>query len=35
MAEEKKSIRLNKAAKEFNVGIETIVAYLAKKGHTI
>lgn len=35
MAEENKSIRLNKVAREFNIGISTIVDYLAKKGHKI
>lgn len=32
---EEKSIRLSKAAKEFNVGASTIVEFLAKKGHAI
>ena len=35
MSEEPKSIRLNKAAKEFNVGIATLVDYLSKKGHQV
>ena len=35
MSEEPKSIRLNKAAKELNVGIPTLVEYLAKKGHKV
>ena len=35
MSEEPKNIRLNKAAKELNVGIPTLVEYLAKKGHKI
>lgn len=35
MSEEKKSIRLKQAATEFNVGISTIVDFLAKKGITI
>jgi len=35
MAENVKQIRLSKAAKEFNVGISTIVEFLKKKGHTI
>ena len=35
MAETGKQIRLSKAAKEFNIGISTIVDYLHKKGHTI
>ena len=35
MAEEPKNIRLNKAAKEFNVGIQSLVEFLAKKGHQI
>ena len=35
MAEENKNIRLNKVAREFNIGITTIVDYLAKKGHKI
>ena len=29
------SFRLNKVAKDFNVGIQTIVEYLAKKGHQV
>ncbi len=29
------SFRLNKVAKDFNVGIQTIVDYLAKKGHQV
>ena len=32
---EEKSIRLSKAAKEFNVGASTIVEFLAKKGHAV
>lgn len=32
---EKKATRLSKAAREFNVGISTIVEFLAKKGHDI
>ena len=32
---EKKAIRLSKAAREFNVGISTIVEFLGKKGHQI
>ncbi len=32
MTEEKKAIRLSKAAREFNVGIQTIVEFLNKKG---
>ncbi|MBP5548316.1 MAG: translation initiation factor IF-2 [Bacteroidales bacterium] len=35
MPEEPKNIRLNKAAKELNVGIPTLVEYLAKKGHKV
>ena len=35
MAEEVKNIRLNKAAKEFNVGIQSLVDFLAKKGHQV
>ena len=35
MPEEQKTIRLNKAAKELNVGIPTLVEYLAKKGHQV
>lgn len=35
MSEEKKSIRLKQAATEFNVGVDTIVEFLAKKGKTI
>ena len=29
------SIRLNKVIKEFNVGLQTLVDFLAKKGHTV
>ena len=29
------SFRLNKVAKDLNVGIKTLVAYLAKKGHQV
>ena len=32
---EKKELRLSKLAREFNVGITTIVDYLKKKGHEI
>ena len=32
---ERKAIRLSKAAREFNVGISTIVDFLGKKGHAI
>lgn len=32
---ENKNIRLSKVAKEFNVGISTILEFLSKKGHTI
>ncbi|MCQ2300329.1 MAG: translation initiation factor IF-2 [Bacteroidales bacterium] len=35
MSEEQKTVRLNKAAKEFNVGIQTIIEDLGKKGHKI
>lgn len=35
MPEEKKSIRLQKAAKEFNVGIARIIEFLTKKGKKI
>ena len=35
MAEENKGIRLRKAATELNVGISTLVEFLAKKGHTV
>ncbi|MFA6806427.1 MAG: translation initiation factor IF-2 N-terminal domain-containing protein, partial [Bacteroidales bacterium] len=35
MSEENKTIRLNKVAKEFNVGISTLVDFLAKKGKSI
>ena len=35
MPEELKSIRLNKAAKELNVGVATLVEFLTKKGHDI
>ena len=34
MAEDK-TMRLNKAAKEFNVSTERIIEFLASKGHTI
>ena len=29
------SFRLTKVAKDFNVGIQTLVDYLAKKGHQV
>ncbi len=32
---EKKATRLSKAAREFNVGISTIVEFLKKKGHSV
>ena len=32
---ERKATRLSKAAREFNVGISTIVEFLGKKGHEI
>ena len=35
MSEVFKAIRLSKAAREFNVGISTIVEFLSKKGHEI
>ena len=35
MPEEIKNIRLNKAARELNVGVQTLVEFLAKKGHTV
>jgi translation initiation factor IF-2 len=35
MAEELKNVRLSKAAKEFNIGISTIVDFLSKKGHSV
>ena len=35
MAEENKGIRLRKAATELNVGISTLVEFLAKKGHQV
>ncbi len=35
MAEENKGIRLKKAATELNVGISTLVEFLAKKGHVV
>ncbi len=35
MSEEPKNIRISKAAKELNVGIPTLVEYLAKKGHQV
>ena len=35
MSEEPKNIRISKAAKEFNVGISTLVEFLAKKGHQV
>lgn len=31
----KSSVRLSKAAREFNVGLSTIVEYLSKKGHQV
>ena len=35
MAEEAKSVRLSKAAREVNVSVGTIVEFLGKKGHTV
>ncbi|MDR0971457.1 MAG: translation initiation factor IF-2 [Bacteroidales bacterium] len=35
MSEENKSIRLSKISKDFNVGVSTLVEYLAKKGKVI
>lgn len=35
MSEVNKGTRLSKAAREFNVGISTIVEFLSKKGHEI
>ena len=35
MADEQKGIRLKKAATELNVGISTLVEFLAKKGHQV
>ena len=35
MAEEPKNIRLNKVAKEFNVGISNLVEYLTRRGHNV
>ena len=35
MADENKGIRLKKAATELNVGISTLVEFLAKKGHQV
>ncbi len=35
MSEELKIIRLSKAAKEFNIGLHTLVEFLAKKGHKV
>ncbi|MBR1834486.1 MAG: translation initiation factor IF-2 [Bacteroidales bacterium] len=35
MAEENKGIRLKKAATELNVGVSTLVEFLAKKGHQV
>ena len=35
MAEETKGIRLKKAATELNVGVNTLVEFLAKKGHQV
>jgi len=35
MGEDSKSIRLSKAAKEFNIGISTIVEFLHRKGHPV
>ncbi|NJK94202.1 MAG: hypothetical protein HC905_04035 [Bacteroidales bacterium] len=32
---DKKELRLSKLAREFNVGISTIVDFLKKKGHTV
>ena len=29
------AVRLNKVIKEFNVGLQTVVDFLAKKGHTV
>ncbi|MDX9854324.1 MAG: hypothetical protein RBS81_11125, partial [Tenuifilaceae bacterium] len=35
MAKEEKALRLSKLAREFNLGISTIVEFLHKKGHDI
>ncbi len=35
MSEENTNIRISKVAKEFNVGVSTIIEFLAKKGHKI
>ncbi|HJH60007.1 MAG TPA: translation initiation factor IF-2 [Bacteroidetes bacterium] len=35
MSEENINIRISKVAKEFNVGVSTIIEFLAKKGHKI
>lgn len=35
MTEDKKAIRLSKAAREFNVGIQTIIEFLHKKGFDV
>ena len=35
MTEDNKATRLSKAAREFNVGIPTIVEFLNKKGSTL
>ncbi|MCD4679481.1 MAG: translation initiation factor IF-2 [Bacteroidales bacterium] len=35
MTVEKKPVRLSKVAREFNIGISTIVEYLKKKGHEV
>lgn len=35
MTDDKKATRLSKAAREFNVGITTIVEFLHKKGHNV
>ena len=36
MAEETKTaVRLSKAAKEFNIGVQTVIEFLGKKGHEI
>ena len=35
MTDSEKAIRLSKLAREFNVGISTLVEFLGKKGHKI
>ena len=35
MSEGATTVRLSKAAREFNIGISTVVEYLSKKGFTV